>query len=138
MCREVYDARKSSHPQRDIIVGTKLDRAWLDFLDSWRIYCIKLFTVGQRIAGRSNLPYQAKRKKEGGRERDIYIYIYIYTNRILSEKRGIRTHREREKNFNGRGRFKIFAMKKDSTLHLALNTLTFFYNSLIWISLENK
>jgi len=40
----------------------KLDRAWSDFLDSRRIYFIKLFTVGQRIAGRSNLPCRTNRE----------------------------------------------------------------------------
>lgn len=93
------------------MAGTKLDRAWLDFLDSWRIYCIKLFTVGQRIAGRSNLPYRAKRERENG----IHAHKNTYTqhiNGILKEqekrhRKKRNTEGERE-NLNSQDRFKIF------------------------------
>lgn len=64
------------------MAGTKLDRAWSDFLDSRRIYCIKLFTVGQRIAGRSNLPCGARRERERGGWGEVKRIVDIYSIQI--------------------------------------------------------
>lgn len=74
------------------MAGMKLDRAWSDFLDSRRIYCIKLFTVGQRIAGGSNLPCEAERE----RERDsILAHVHAHTHTRKISKGGEGRHRGR-------------------------------------------
>lgn len=80
----IFDVRRNSRSRQDIMTGTKFDRAWSDFLDSRRIYYIKLFTVGQRIAGRSNLPCGTNRE-EGSTH--AHVHTYKISERARKETR---------------------------------------------------